>query len=91
MAGRSKRAFDVVLGTQQDLWKHGQRTPIESLASQFELSDDETLDLIYAEVLLREELGERPECDEYCERFPQFADQIKRQFQLHDGLRQRPE
>jgi len=44
------------------------------------------LDLVYAEFLLREELGERPDADEYVRRFPQYGDALRRQFRLHAAL-----
>lgn len=44
------------------------------------------LDIIYAEVLLREESGESPDEAEYLQRFPQYSEHITRQFQLHRAL-----
>src|SRR5262249_41693064 len=44
------------------------------------------LDLIYSEVLLREERGECPRLEEYLQRFPQHAPSLQRQFDLHQAL-----
>jgi WD40 repeat protein/predicted Ser/Thr protein kinase len=48
---------------------------------------DDLLDLIYHEVLIREQNGEVPALDEYLSRFPQFAPQLREQFELHTALR----
>jgi WD40 repeat protein/tetratricopeptide (TPR) repeat protein len=52
------------------------------------LRDDreEVLDLIFAEYLLREELGERPSAEEYLRRFPQYAQELKLQLELNQAL-----
>lgn len=44
------------------------------------------LDLIYSEVLLREERGQAVQEAEYLQRFPNLRDGITRQFQLHRAL-----
>ena len=43
------------------------------------------IDLIFAEYLLREEQGERPPLEEFLGRFPQHADELKLQIELHRG------
>ena len=48
--------------------------------------DDLLLDLIYNEVVLREEDGEWPELDEYLRRFPQHAEDLRAQFDVHRAL-----
>ena len=48
---------------------------------------DDLLDLIYHEILLREELGEEPGLDEYLRRFPQFDGAIRDQFRVHEAIR----
>ena len=44
------------------------------------------LDLIYGEVVLREEDGESPELEEYLRRFPQYAGELRAQFEVHTAL-----
>jgi serine/threonine-protein kinase len=44
------------------------------------------LELIYQEVLLREELGEAPGLAEYQTRFPQFAAQLQALFEVHQVI-----
>ena len=57
-------------------WRDGHRLSVESFLQEFlppGLRDDDLLDLIYNEVVLREENGESPEVDEYLRRFPNLA------------------
>jgi len=74
---------------QRRRWEHGERVLVEdllpALASVNQDADD-ILDLIYHEVLVREELGENPGLDEYLRRFPQFARQLRDQFEVHQAL-----
>jgi serine/threonine protein kinase/Tfp pilus assembly protein PilF len=44
------------------------------------------LELIYNEIVLREEKGDVPRLDEYLERFPHLDDQIRLQFDLHQAV-----
>ena len=74
---------------QLERWQHGQAVLVEDyLRQQPSLSDntDAVLDLIYSEILLREEFGDRPDPQEYLRRFPQFADTLRRQFAVHEAL-----
>jgi serine/threonine protein kinase/Tfp pilus assembly protein PilF len=62
---------------------------VESYLEHFpELQDDDeaAVDLIYGEVLLREERGETVSADEYLGRFPQYAAALRRQLDLHAAL-----
>src|SRR5262249_2923435 len=43
-------------------------------------------DLLYNEVRLREEAGERPELGEYCQRFPDLGELLRVQFELHQAM-----
>jgi tetratricopeptide (TPR) repeat protein len=74
---------------QREQWRRGERVPVESyLERQPALGDDPEglLDLIYNEVVLREEAGDRPQLEEYLGRFPRFRDQLRLQFQVHRAL-----
>jgi tRNA A-37 threonylcarbamoyl transferase component Bud32 len=67
-------------------WKEGNRVLLESLlADHPDLLDkpDVLLDLIYAELLLREEHGEQPDLEEYIRRFPSCEAGLRRQFAFH--------
>src|SRR4051812_26287697 len=77
----------LVMAYQRRDWRRGARTPVETyLAQQPGLRDDPEaiLDLIYQEVMLREQSGESPRLEEYARRFPQLAPQLALQFEL-DG------
>src|SRR5579871_3174107 len=71
-------------------WRQGDRAPAEEyLARRPELAADPeyALEVVYGELLLREELGERPRREEFLRRFPHFADQLHRLFDLHTAVR----
>lgn len=71
-------------------WEHGERILVEDFLATLPRAPDDpddVLDLIYHEVLVREELGEHPALDEYLRRFPQFAGPLRDQFKVHDALR----
>ena len=60
---------DRVRAEQCECWQRGERVLVEAyLAKEPTLADDgeALLDLIYSEVLLREEHGERTTADEYA-------------------------
>jgi len=44
------------------------------------------LDLIYNEVVLREQAGETPHLTEYVKRFPALADELRIQFEVHAAI-----
>src|SRR5262249_46818846 len=44
------------------------------------------LELVYHEIVLREELGEKPLLQEYLRRFPQFELRLRLLFEVHQGL-----
>src|SRR5262249_6058435 len=44
------------------------------------------LDLIYNEIVQRQRRGEHPQPDEYLRRFPQYATQLRVQFEVHSAL-----
>ncbi len=70
-------------------WQQGDRVLVEAYLEQRPaLRDDPelVLDLIYSEILLREELGECPRPEEYFRRFPQFETPLRLQFCLHEVL-----
>ena len=70
-------------------WRDGDRLSVEAFLQAFPpttLGDDDLLDLIYNEVVLREEHGESPELDEYLRRFPQYAGDLRAQFDVHRAL-----
>ncbi|MCA9034940.1 MAG: serine/threonine protein kinase, partial [Planctomycetaceae bacterium] len=82
---------DELILWQQDEWQLGRHVRIEEIIQRFAwlaAQDDTLLDLIYSEVLLREDVGEKPASEEYTDRFPHLAESIVRQFQVHRALLQ---
>lgn len=78
---------DRVRLRQQQHWDAGERILLETLLPGEREVDIETLlDLIYAEVLLREEHGERPSLEEYQCRFPHLIEALRRQFEFHQAV-----
>src|SRR5262245_36785605 len=80
----------TLLEDQRKRWRSGERTPVEAyLQRRPKLGENENLvlDLIYSEVLLREELQEALHADEYVRRFSQHADAIRRLLRLHEELK----
>jgi WD40 repeat protein/tRNA A-37 threonylcarbamoyl transferase component Bud32 len=78
---------EVLRIDQQQRWLIGQRVTAEQYLKEYPsvAADEEAaLDVIYAELLLRQELGEGASAEEIVRRFPQFADQL--QLQLNFGL-----
>src|SRR5262245_59313500 len=74
---------------QRARWQRGERPLVEAYLEQhpaLRTDPDGVLDLIYNEVLLREEAGEPPALDEYLRRFPQFAGPLRDQFEIHGVL-----
>jgi serine/threonine protein kinase len=80
-----------LLVKQAELWAQGECVSVESLlAAHPSLAGDpdSQLDLIYHEVLLRTGRGEQPQLAEYQQRFPQFAEALRLQFEVHEVIDQ---
>jgi WD40 repeat protein/serine/threonine protein kinase len=87
--GPSWPALTLLRADQRERWQRGQRFLVESyLERQPPLANDTeaVLDLIYNEVILRQELGEPLQLEEYQKRFPQLAGQLKDLFDVHQAL-----
>jgi predicted Ser/Thr protein kinase len=83
-----QRVLEVRLA-MQTAWSRGDRRTVEHfLEDDPELcgNADAALDCIYGEYVLREELGERPDPEEYCRRFPHFAEALRRLFAVDQAL-----
>jgi WD40 repeat protein/predicted Ser/Thr protein kinase len=79
-----------LLDDQRRRWAGGERVLVEDYLPTFAhvLADpDALLDLLYHEVVVREEVGDAPELGEYVRRFPQFGRQLRDQFAVHAALR----
>jgi tetratricopeptide (TPR) repeat protein len=68
-------------------WQRGERVAVEAYLERHPgLPADALLDLIYQEVVLLQEAGEAPQLEEYLSRFPQFATQLRDQFEVDQAL-----
>jgi WD40 repeat protein len=69
-------------------WVAGDRVLAEALLAErhLDLQDEQLLDLIYHEVLLREQWGETPCLEQYLERFPGREAALRLRFTLYEAL-----
>jgi Protein kinase domain len=82
--------LEKIRADQTDRWRSGERVPAEAYLEQHARLRDHAeaaVDLIYSEILVRERLGELVNLDEYRRRFPQYAELLGRQMELHELLR----
>lgn len=71
----------------KESWQKGEQVRVESYLRAFpEIEEQDAIDLIYQEVILREAKGEKPKLEEFLQRFPQWQESLRRQFLLHDAL-----
>lgn len=83
--------FEIIHREQRRRWQGGERVLIESFLEGerergLEPDREAFLDLVYNELVLREEAGEIPQCDEYIARFPRYAAELQQLFQVHRAL-----
>jgi serine/threonine-protein kinase len=80
---------EKIIDEQRRRWGQGERILVETyLQQQPILGSDHgvILDLIYNEVVLREKTGERPQQEEYAQRFPHLSAELALQFEVDRGL-----
>src|SRR5437016_354537 len=64
---------------QRERWLKGDHVVAEAyfdLHPKLLAEPESALELVYSEMMLREEAGQKPQLDEYVRRFPQFAGQL---------------
>jgi hypothetical protein len=74
---------------QRQSWQAGEQVQAEIYLQRYPAiltEPDHAIDLIFNEFLLRERLGEKPDTGEYVHRFPQYAEVLKAQIELHAAL-----
>src|SRR4051794_4536483 len=74
---------------QLERWEAGDRVAARDYLRSFEaLRDDPeaALEVVYGEYLLREERGESPTLEEYLADYPELADRLRMQVELHRAL-----
>jgi tetratricopeptide (TPR) repeat protein len=75
---------------QRRRWRRGESATVETYLEQFPglgSNPDGLLDLIYNEIVLREESGERPRLEEYLGRFGRLGPQLRELFEVHEAIR----
>ncbi|MBV9122953.1 MAG: hypothetical protein JO112_06335, partial [Planctomycetes bacterium] len=78
---------------QRRRWREGEHLRTEVYLDQepaLQADPEAVLELIYNEIVLREENGERPRLEEYLERFPQYGPELRIQFEVHQALEEGP-
>jgi predicted Ser/Thr protein kinase len=85
----SREIWDKIRLKRRESWLAGQRVRVETIVKQLPaLASDPTVlaELAFQEFCLREEQGEKPQTDDFVERFPMCADALKQMFAKHlDG------
>jgi serine/threonine-protein kinase len=79
----------VLAVDQRERWQRGERIPAEAYLEPYpalQADTEKALELVYGEFLLREERGETPMLEEYVQRFPQYAERLRQQWNLHRAL-----
>ncbi len=81
--------IEMLAGELRTRWKSGKRVGVEQLGSAFEQiakNEEQLLDIIYHEVLIREEFGEKPTLEDFTVRFPQHVERLQRLFAVHGAI-----
>jgi WD40 repeat protein len=76
---------------QHERWNRADRVPAEQYLASFPTlaeSVEDAISLVYAEFLLRRELGESPSSQEYQQRFPQFSPLLECQIEMDHSIRE---
>src|SRR5262249_36854137 len=87
--GMSERPVMLLRAELRQRWQRGERVQVECYLDQLptlRADSEAVLDLIYQEILLRQEAGEVPRQEAYLARFPQHAEQLRLLFEVHDGM-----
>lgn len=70
-------------------WQRGEQCGVEALGEAFERirgDEEQLLDLLYHEVLIREEFGQPADVEQFVARFPHIEEQLRRQFEVHAAV-----
>jgi serine/threonine protein kinase len=88
-AAAASASVQALLDEQRRRWRQGERVLIEAYLERepaLGSNAESLLDLIYNEVILREQDGETPRLEEYLARFPTIAAQLRLQFEVDQAL-----
>lgn len=93
VAENRQEMIERLVADQRQRWQAGETVLVESyLVQQADLQADRdiVLDLIYNEILLREQRGDKPSLEEYVRRFPHLEAELSIQFEVDEGLSAAP-
>ncbi|MBV8384497.1 MAG: hypothetical protein JOZ63_18085, partial [Planctomycetaceae bacterium] len=79
------QVVEVLKVDQRERWMIGQRIPVEAYLEErpsLRENAETLLDLVYSEMLLREEMGEESSLDDVMRRFPELAEDLKSRVDL---------
>ena len=82
-------ALDHLRQLQVAAWQRGEKLLVEQLIANFNpsnITDELLLDLVCAEIWLREEAAEKIELKEYTGRFPRLEEALRRQFEVNQWM-----
>jgi WD40 repeat protein len=91
-ADAKRLLLQKLMDEQRACWSRGQSLLAEHLLERnasLRTDRESLLDLLYNEILLREEHGQTPQLQEYVERFPELAGPLRDQFEVHQALASR--
>jgi eukaryotic-like serine/threonine-protein kinase len=74
---------------QRRRWFSGQRVDVSDYQTLFPMLGDESealFELVYHELLIREEIGDSPDPREYAGAFPEFDTRLKLQIEVHQAF-----
>jgi WD40 repeat protein/serine/threonine protein kinase len=74
---------------QQQRWRQGECPTLEIYLEKYPSLRgriEDVLTLLYHEVVLRERRGDQPSAEEYEQRFPEWAKEIREHFEIHDAF-----
>jgi serine/threonine-protein kinase len=81
--------LDALRVDQRRRWRSGQRVALDSYLRDFPClnEDREALfELVYNELAIREDLGEQPDASQYATSYPDLADRLRLQLEVHQAL-----
>ncbi|QEG23510.1 Serine/threonine-protein kinase PknB [Mariniblastus fucicola] len=86
---KAKLTLETLLERQKISWETEKPIKVWQIVERFPTLKDRhevLIDLLYAEVLYREQRGEHPQRSDYTHLFPELKEKINRQFQVHEAL-----
>lgn len=88
MSELKQHVSDVILDLQRELWLEG-KGPCAAILLPDDLKADlaALLDLVYHEIVIRDELGQSPSLDEYIQTYPELEEELRLHFDVHAALK----